>query len=519
MASTVGKLAFTIGANAGGFNRALLSVRKGIGRVKGLGFSRMLGSITRTGLAATTSMLGLGASVGAVASSIALFRRGMKMEEIERTFASLSTSIGSSAGEFLAKLRNATRGAVSDYELMLAANNAMLLGVAKSDDDYASLASRAMQLGQALNRGPVESLNDITIGIGRQSRLILDNLGILVSAEKANEEYAASIGKAADELTDAEKKTAFFNATLKAVDQSVARLPGNVKSARVSFNKLGASILNIIDRAMVPVIQAASPFVDELAARISEIPIADIASKLLTVFGAVARALAWTVDNIGLVAIAFNLIKTLAAGTAAAVLNMVHGLLILSDELNLLPGDFATARADVVALKKEASEIGFEGLKGIADNFFDLAFGNNSAQNFVNRMIKDIEKNVAGGLGDNASAQADAAAASGPTDPVAFAKAVEQQFNVSPIAATQIAQRLGFDPMALADLKRSLDAESIARGITQAMPSTPAIEEQNAATERQESTRILKGSQDLQRQQLEELRAIREQAPAGARLQ
>ena len=41
--------------------------------------------------------------------------------------------------------------------------------------------------------------------------MILDNLGIVVNSTEANEEYAKSIGKAAYQLTDAEKKQALIN--------------------------------------------------------------------------------------------------------------------------------------------------------------------------------------------------------------------------------------------------------------------------------------------------------------------
>lgn len=51
--------------------------------------------------------------------------------------------------------------------------------------------------------------------IVHNSKLVLDNLGIVFKAEDAYKEYAASIGKTADKLTEAEKKQAFINKALE----------------------------------------------------------------------------------------------------------------------------------------------------------------------------------------------------------------------------------------------------------------------------------------------------------------
>ena len=51
--------------------------------------------------------------------------------------------------------------------------------------------------------------------MGRQSIMMLDNLGIIVDTQKAYDDYAKSIGKASSELTDQEKKIAFNSAALE----------------------------------------------------------------------------------------------------------------------------------------------------------------------------------------------------------------------------------------------------------------------------------------------------------------
>ena len=103
-----------------------------------------------------------------------------------------------------------------------------------------------MEISRASARAFGESVgfmfDSIVKGIGRQSKLILDNLGIIVSAEDAYRKYAASIGKSKDQLTEMEKKQAFLNATLEAGE--AMRVPLTVRLADMT-SYAQSSILKI----------------------------------------------------------------------------------------------------------------------------------------------------------------------------------------------------------------------------------------------------------------------------------
>ena len=107
-----------------------------------------------------------------------------KIRTMERSFHSLGKSIGTN-DKSLDKLRGALNGTMTDTELMEQANNAMLLGIVDSDDQMAELFDNAQRLAQALGRDARYGVESLTTGIGRQSRLMLDNLGIIVKAEDA----------------------------------------------------------------------------------------------------------------------------------------------------------------------------------------------------------------------------------------------------------------------------------------------------------------------------------------------
>ena len=140
-------------------------------------------------------------------------RQAAKVQAMERAFNTLSGGVdrGSMA---IGRLRRATNGTMDDFKLFQQANNAMILGVTKNSSEMAEMFDIAQRLGRALGRDTASSVESLITGIGRQSRLMLDNIGIIVKADEAYEEYAKKLGTTADKLTDAQKKQAFLPATM-----------------------------------------------------------------------------------------------------------------------------------------------------------------------------------------------------------------------------------------------------------------------------------------------------------------
>jgi len=193
------------------------------------------------------SLTGFLAAFGAAFGAVALIRRANEVETLSLAFKSLVGSLNEVSDIFLKKLRAATKGTVSDLELMRVTNNAVLLGVAKNSDEFAELANAARRLGRAVGRDAVDALNDLAIGIGRQSRLILDNLGLIVKVEKANAAYAVALGIQVSALTDADRRQAFLNATLDAAREKLKALPADTLTTADAWAQLGAEISNAIN--------------------------------------------------------------------------------------------------------------------------------------------------------------------------------------------------------------------------------------------------------------------------------
>jgi len=191
-------------------------------------------------------------------------KKAANIESMERAFNSLQ---GGTTGATVAieKLRGATSNAMSDFDLFQQANNAMVLGITKNSSEMANMFKMAQRLGRALGVDTKRSVESLVTGIGRQSRLMLDNIGIVVKADEAYEEYAEKLGKSADELTDVEKKQAFLNATLDAAREKVARLGDDIPATIDSYDQLAAAWANYAAKVGESVNEVLVPLSNALA--------------------------------------------------------------------------------------------------------------------------------------------------------------------------------------------------------------------------------------------------------------
>lgn len=168
-----------------------------------------------------------------------------KVESMERAFTTLTGASEDSSIAF-EKLQQATDGTMSEFDLFQQANNAMILGVSKNSDEMAEMFDIAQRLGRALGRDTASSVESLITGIGRQSRLMLDNIGIIVKADEAYESYANKLGISSDKLTDAQKKQAFLQATMESARAKANSLGAETKSTQDAFDRLSASTENLV---------------------------------------------------------------------------------------------------------------------------------------------------------------------------------------------------------------------------------------------------------------------------------
>jgi len=198
-------------------------------------------------------------------------RLGAQITTLQRSFERLVEATGDTTIS-LQGLREATRGTVSDIELLQRANQAMMLGL--PTDQIEELFEAAIKLGNAMGIDAAFAVESLTIGIGRQSRLVLDNLGVIVKAEEAYKKYAEQIGVAANQLTEAQQKEAWQAEAIAKIQEKAAILGDTMSETQLSQQRFTAAIENFKTSvgkllgplgAVEPILQAWGPLITTLA--------------------------------------------------------------------------------------------------------------------------------------------------------------------------------------------------------------------------------------------------------------
>ena len=160
-----------------GINREIIDIG-----VRGAGKAQS--SLKKLGGAALKLGGAFFAAKGIVRGMSTIVQSGSKLKSVEMAFDNMGKKVGFSEGS-LKKLQAATDGTVSKLELMTKANNAMALGIVESDDQMAQMFDTAQKLGKALGQDTASALDSLVTGMGRKSKLMLDNLGIMVDTQGA----------------------------------------------------------------------------------------------------------------------------------------------------------------------------------------------------------------------------------------------------------------------------------------------------------------------------------------------
>lgn len=203
-----------------------------------------LAAIGPAGIAAAAGVGALTVAATAAAGAVKdLAERGSQVAGVEKAFRALADA----PDELLEKTQIASKGLVTNFDIMQAANKGLLLGLPITADEMGKLTNTAIVLGEAMNVGPGQALQDLITGLGRGSAAILDNLGITIKAEDAYKKYAASLNKTAEELTAAEKKIAIYRAALEAADESTAKIGAVQEDAGKAITQVSVAWQNLRD--------------------------------------------------------------------------------------------------------------------------------------------------------------------------------------------------------------------------------------------------------------------------------
>ena len=216
---------------------------------------------------------------GSVEALVDFINRGSQVDRVASAFEKLvpsskqivetSKDASRATDEIIEAAKRGSKGLVTNFEAMRAANQALLFGLPITAKEMEVLSRSAVTLGRAMDLDAGKALNDLIIALGRSSPRILDNLGIIVKMVDANQKYADSIGKNRLELTAEERTHAFYRESMTKMGAKVTEIgeihltaADKVKQTQVRF----ADIRDEMAR-----VTASSPVLNRAIQRIGEI--------------------------------------------------------------------------------------------------------------------------------------------------------------------------------------------------------------------------------------------------------
>lgn len=322
---------------------------------------------------------------------------GAGIESLRASFEALQVDAGDQAIS-LEELQEAFRGTVSETDALAAVNSALLLGI--DPGLILEMADASVALGAAVGGDTLFAFESLTTGVGRQSKLMLDNVGIILDMDAAYQKMADSLGISVIELDDTQKSMAFTIATQEAMAASAAVLEGTVSDATLSSQQFSASMENLKTNAgaalaplasFTPLLQGMLPVIGTMTAQALPGLISSIGgvSGALTILSGpigialaavVALAVAWDANFLGIrdaTASAVEFITNVMGGIGRAFEGIMSFLDAARDAWsNFWAGaaEDAGAAADEVVDATEKMEHGESpgGIRDVVDSVGDL---------------------------------------------------------------------------------------------------------------------------------------------------
>jgi len=177
-----------------------------------------------------------------------------KAESLQMAFDNLRIATGNYETD-IDSLKEATRDAVSEVDLLAAANQFMALNLPVNQME--EMWEAAIKVGRAMGMDATKSVQDFNVALGRASPLILDNFGLVLKQAEAEEIYAEKLGKSTEALTENERKMAFREAAIIKLTERAGQLGDTTDDAISTFDQFNALLEDIkttIGQALLPAV-------------------------------------------------------------------------------------------------------------------------------------------------------------------------------------------------------------------------------------------------------------------------
>jgi hypothetical protein len=218
------------------------------------------------------------ANVFAVGAAFTALSNAMDTTNMVKGLDQLGAASGVAMGALAKQFSAASGGAISLRESMEATAKAVSSGLSQAQ--FLKLGEVAKKASQALGVNMSDAVSRLTRGITKLEPELLDELGIFTKVGKATEDYARSVGKSANSLTDFERRQAFANAVL---DEGAKKF-GDINVDTNPYSKLLATLKDVAQSGLEIVNTVLAPFAKLLSSNTSVLvgALALVGVKLVT---------------------------------------------------------------------------------------------------------------------------------------------------------------------------------------------------------------------------------------------
>lgn len=247
----------------GGKITTLASKFTGLSKIGGT-VGKALASVAKVGIAVVgaAAIGAAGAIVGLGTAFLNLAKDAAPLEGIGIAFESMSETYGVS----LEAMQAASKGMISDFELMRQANVALSGAGEQFGTEFGENLPKLLAVAQAAARATGQDagflFESLVTGIKRTSPMLIDNTGLQLRLGEANAALAEQLGKSVDELSAEERQIALLNATLEAGQKMVDDFGGGQLTAAEKMAQAQAQIQNMKDQIGLALLPALSGLMD-----------------------------------------------------------------------------------------------------------------------------------------------------------------------------------------------------------------------------------------------------------------
>lgn len=218
-------------------------------------FSTFRGGLTEINSGVELVMKSVTAMSKAISKAIDFAKAGEEIEAIGIRFDTLAKQAGLIPDNIASGIERAVKGTVDMEDALQAATQALvsLEAGAEKIPQLFELSKKATALfgGEVTTR-----FEQITMAVATGSTRMLRSIGLVIESDNVFKNYAETLGKTADKLTQAERQQAMLDAILqkgeerfKNINSSITPIAENLKRQSVAFKELGDTISTFFNNA------------------------------------------------------------------------------------------------------------------------------------------------------------------------------------------------------------------------------------------------------------------------------